>query len=253
MLKLPRIMGAALLAWPLLAVGSSPASALRLVPFIAEFAPSGTGATQLFRVENDGDQPVAVQISMVHRKMESDGRETMPEADDDFAVFPPQLVLTAREVRTVRVQYLGDPKPEREAAYRIIAEQLPVDLDATPSGARLRLLVRYEGAIYVVPPDVSPRAVVKSLESVRRPDGSPGLAITVENSGTAHALLSDLRLVVKSADGASMQLDQPEQLEGMLGENVLAGVSRRFVIGWPQGLKPSALSASMTFGVQKKQ
>jgi fimbrial chaperone protein len=242
-----------MLAWPLVFVGSSPASALRLVPFIAEFAPSGPAATQLFRVENDGDEPVAVQISMVHRQMGIDGKEAMPDADDDFAVFPPQIVLTGREARTVRIQYIGDPKPAREVPYRVIAEQLPVDLDNNPGGARLRLLVRYEGAVYVVPPDVSPRAEVKSIESVRLTDGSPGLAITVENSGTAHALLSDLKLVVKSADGTSMMLDQPEQLDGIFGENVLAGVTRRFVIGWPKGLKPSVQSASMTFGVQKKQ
>jgi P pilus assembly chaperone PapD len=37
------------------------------------FDPAGQGTHRTFRVENDSDTPVAVQISMVSRKMDIDG------------------------------------------------------------------------------------------------------------------------------------------------------------------------------------
>jgi fimbrial chaperone protein len=242
-----RLICAAVLGFCLVSVAPSSAWALRLIPFIAEFTPNGPGANQTFRLENETDQPIAVQVSMVHRQVDIDGKETLPEADDDFVVFPPQLVLAPRESRTVRVQWIGNPKPDRELPYRIIAEQLPVELEQNTGGGRVRLLVRYEGSIYVVPSNVAPKPEIKSVERVKRPDGSAGMAVSVQNSGSAHALLNNLQLTLTGADGKAVQLDTA-QLEGMAGENVLPGATRKFVLAWPPGLKPdAAVKASISF------
>jgi fimbrial chaperone protein len=240
-----RLICAAVLGFCLVSVAPSPAWALRLVPFIAEFSPSGPAASQTFRLENETEKPIAVQVSMVHRQVDIDGKETLPEADDDFVVFPPQLVLLPRESRSVRVQWIGTPKPDRELPYRIVAEQLPVELEPGTGGGRVRLLVRYEGAVYVVPPNVAPKPEVKSVESVKRPDGSPGMAVSVQNSGSGHALLNNLRLTLTGTDGKAVQLETA-QLEGMAGENVLAGATRKFVLPWPKGLTPGAVKATIS-------
>ena len=57
------ILRSALLALALvLGFGIHTASALKVVPFVAEFAPKGTGANQTFQVQNDTDQPAAVRM-----------------------------------------------------------------------------------------------------------------------------------------------------------------------------------------------
>ena len=180
----------------------TPALAFKLVPFKADFAPAGRGAQQLFRVVNDGPVPVAVQVKMAHRVMKLDGTEDLPSADKDFVVYPQQLVVPAAGSRSVRVQYVGTTVLKQELAYRIVAEQLPVQLDKEKAGtnqAGLQVMVRYLGAVYVVPPGV--RAAVK-VERAGRTEatdkkGKPQLEVVVKNSGTAHTLLKDLTVEVK--------------------------------------------------------
>lgn len=214
------------------------------MPFSANFTPSGSGATQTFRVDNDADQPVAVQITIQHREMGPDGKEQLTDAEDEFAVFPAQIVLLAKQGQTVRVQWLGDAGLKGERAYRIIAEQLPVPVALPPgSNAQISMIVRYEGTIYVGPPGLKPDLVLAGVEPVAgsRPRM---LAVTVENRGTAHALLGDITLALRSSDGSTATLKDP-QLRGMAGENILAGHTRRFVLPWPEGLSAGSVQATL--------
>src|ERR1043165_1546619 len=94
--------------------------AFKLTPITMEFGTAGRGANQAFRVENESSNTVAVQISMLSRQMGLDGSETNTPADDDFVVYPPQVLLKPRQVQTVRVKWVGNPKPEKELAYRIL-------------------------------------------------------------------------------------------------------------------------------------
>ncbi|MBD0866649.1 MAG: molecular chaperone, partial [Rhodobacteraceae bacterium] len=113
-----------------LGIGLLPGQALafRFGPFIEYFAPYGPDSKKTYRAENESAAPMAVQISLKRRQMALDGSETLSDAEEDFVVFPPQFLLGPGQVRSIRVQWLGDPQPEVELAYRIIAEQLPVDL-----------------------------------------------------------------------------------------------------------------------------
>ncbi len=225
-------------------LGVRPAAAFRIVPFSANFAPSGSGASQTFRVDNDSDQPVAVQVSIQHREMGPDGKEQLTDAEDEFAVFPAQLVLLAKQGQTVRVQWLGDATLKSERAYRIIAEQLPVPVALPPgSNAQISMIVRYEGTIYVAPPGLKPDLVVAGVEPVAA-SGPRKLAVTVENRGGAHALLGDLTLALRANDGTAVTLNDP-QLKGMAGENILAGHTRRFELPWPAGLSAGTVQATL--------
>jgi P pilus assembly chaperone PapD len=58
-------------------LASPVAPAFVLIPITMDFDPAGQGTHRTFRVENDSDTPVAVQISMVTRKMDIDGKETL--------------------------------------------------------------------------------------------------------------------------------------------------------------------------------
>lgn len=241
------ILRSALLALALtLALGIHTASALKVVPFVAEFAPKGTGANQTFQVQNDTDQPAAVQLTMVHRDMDENGQEKLTDAEDDFTVFPPQMVLLPNESRAVRVQWLGDPAPKTELTYRLIVEQLPVELSQVPQrGGQVRITVRYETAIYVLPQGAKGDVVVASAEAAKGANGANMLALTLTNSGSAHALVQAPVVTLKPASGAPVTLNTEDQLKGMINENILAGHSRRFLVPWPASLPVGPLQASL--------
>lgn len=229
-------------------VAASPCAALQFTPFVQDFAPQGREARRTYSLENDGDAPIAVQVRMVERRMALDGSEQNLDAEDDFVVFPPQLVLQPGERRTVRVQWIGDPAPTVELAYRIIVEQLPVDFGGPArTGLNVQLLVRYEGAVYIAPPGVAGAAALEAVEPVEGGGGAKRLAVTVVNRGTAHTVLRSPRLALKSQRDSSAATLPAERLDGLRGENVLAGGRRRFVLPWPDGLTFGPVTAEMSF------
>ena len=95
-------------------------------PIIATLGPSGQSAEESFNVTNLDATKLAVQITIVPREPDLDGKEDYKESDkidELFRVFPNQLVLDPKSVRTVRVKYIGDPQIKSELAFRIIAEE----------------------------------------------------------------------------------------------------------------------------------
>lgn len=239
------LMHIALLA-VLLAVGmpSDQAQAFRLVPIEMEFTPSGRGATQIFRVENEGDEPVALEIRVEKRAMDRDGQDVLTEAYDDWVVFPEQIILQPKETQSVRVQYIGDAALDREAPYRLIAEQLPIDIGQAPSqGGQVRLLVRYVASLYVMPEGVAPDVVVDSAALAKLPDGTPALELVLTNRGTSRQMLREPVVTLGTA-GGTLDLSG-EQLTGLVGENVLAGTTRRFLVPAPAGLAQAPVSVDI--------
>ena len=165
-----------------------------------------------------------MQISVVRREQAEDGTETLPEADDAFLVFPAQLILLPKEKRTVRVQWLGPVKPEKELAYRLVAEQLPVDLGrAGDTENSLRLLVRYQTAIYIVPSGIRsnvPRdLVVQRAEPSRDQNGQQTMDVYVANYGLAHVQIRNAQLTAKSSNGGkTVKLSSQSLIGSVLGE-----------------------------------
>jgi fimbrial chaperone protein len=218
-------------------------------------APSGSGSKKAFRLHNKGDKPEAVQISMVVREMDIDGKEKYPDADKDFIVYPTQIILMPGSTKTVRIQWIGDPNPEKELAYRIIAEKLPIDFEEEKSGAAIKeqkakitLLLRYMGSVYIVPKNAKPDVIVDSVEKRRGENGKKELVVIVHNRGTAHIIMKQLKLRLTSGGSGknSIVLDS-EQLKGMEGENILAGHKRRFILPWPEGLGDGSIKASIDY------
>lgn len=230
---------------------ASSAFAFKVSPFTAEISPSGSRARLDYIVENDTSQPTAVQISIVKREQNEDGSETLPQADADFLVFPTQIILLPNEKRTVRVQWLGTVNPGKELAFRLVAEQLPVDLK--PSGDHkntLQVLVKYLTALYVVPPGIHSNLardlVVERSEPGRDRHGRRTLDVYVANHGPAHVQMRDIQLTARSSDdGATVTLSSQRLTGSMLGENVLAGSVRRFSVPWPPELKLGPVSATL--------
>lgn len=231
----------------LVLLGVQPALAFKLLPISRTFAPAGAGATQSYQVVNDTSERLAVTVSVVERQMDITGKENLKPADDDFMIYPPQILLEPNQTQTVRVSWVGDPNPAQELSYRLVAEQLPVDLDKPQSQVKkpvgqVRVLMRYLGSLYIRPSNVQADLLLETVESVSDGKGTEKLAVSFHNRGKAHILLKKLRLQLQS-QGQTVNL-QAEQLGEMNGANILAGNKRRFMIARPAGLPPGPVKAT---------
>jgi fimbrial chaperone protein len=226
---------------------SGAALAFQLVPIIQDFEPSGRGANQTFQVENDRDEPVTVTIAMAVRKVDIDGKETN-EATEDFTVFPTEVLLQPKSSRLVRVKWVGDPAPKGELAYRIIAEETPLNMRRTTPGASLFLTIRYVGSVYVVPKSVRPDVVVASAQPIVSPRGTRMLEVVLENRGQRHGVL-DAPQVTVTAGGTSRTLNGSAVAETLAGENILAQSRRRFVLPLPADLPEGPIKAELKYSL----
>lgn len=240
----------ALLPLFLIVLGVQPAWAFKLLPISRTFAPSGSGATQSYEVVNDSNEKLAVTVSIVQRNVDVTGKETYQEADDDFLVYPPQILLDPGKQQTLKVTWVGEPQPQKELAYRIIAEQLPIELEKPPENVtkpvgQVKVLMRYLGSVYVRPANVQSDVILETIEPQDGTNSAKELGLTFYNKGTAHAVLKDLELHL-DAGGKKITL-KPEELEEISGTNILAGTKRRLVIPWPEGLPVGSVTATFNF------
>ena len=244
--SLPSILSSALL----LASAVLPASAFQLRPMSRVFAPSGNGSTQSYDIVNDSDEPLAVELSVMNRQMDLDGAETQTAADDDFLIYPSQIVLNPGETQTVRVTWLGDPQPTTELAYRLVAAQVPVELgtpqtNETKAVGAVKVMLRYLGSVYIHPENTAPKVVLDSITPRTDANGT-GLEITLNNQGNARAFLKNFRLHLVSSTGTPMEVT-PEQLKDISNTTILAGHQRRYFLLYPDAASVNPTSATFEF------
>jgi len=204
--------------------------AMTFSPIEMDFSPTGRAATRIFRLENNTAEPTAVEMVIKSRSMASNGDDVLGDAEDQFNIFPPQLVLQPGQIQSVRVQYIGSAALEKEQAFRLIAEQLPVDLGEAPQdGGRMRLLVKYIASVYVVPRNV--RAVLSVTEAQIVSEGAQRwLQVKVKNEGGTRKILKNAKLIIGPLSLSG------DALLGMEGENVLAQTARVFRVKLPTEL-----------------
>lgn len=176
-------------------VVAGPVAGFQLDPMSAVIRLDQSNATTTFDVRNTTGEPIAVQMRVATRSIQPDGTELNEDASDVLQLFPSQIILRAGQTQTIRVRWLGDSAPEAELPFRVIAEQLPINLSREQNeSSGVRMMLRYRATLYVQPANVAANAVVSSLEA----DGSY-LRMTIENRGTAHAPLAEAVLVMRFA------------------------------------------------------
>lgn len=175
----------------------------------------------LFYLENDSDQPIAVTASVLKREINADGVETNQKTEGEITVYPSQLIIPPNEKRSVKVTWVGRVVPTSEAAYRLVAEQLPIELDKNKKQkASIKVLLRYVAALYVEPESFSSEVSLKKMEMDEK-----SIAFFVANTGKKHQVLANLTLQVTGKKSFSIGSDE---LKNMSGENVLALSERVF-------------------------
>lgn len=237
-----RVLVVAGLLVQLLGEGSS--AAYKLEPISRVFAPTGSNATQSFEIINDGAERIALTVSILTLARDEAYVETNRDAEDDFLVYPAQMVLSPGKRQTLRVTWLGTPTPTRELTYRIVVEQVPIELldpKAKPApelAGQVRVMIAYRGTLFIRPPHASPSIAVEARAAS---DGA--LVVTLVNRGGAVGLVKSCAVTLQPATGPAIELSATA-VGVMRNHRVLAGGRRRYIVAWPAGLSPQPVRAT---------
>lgn len=206
------------------------ATAFSFSPMTTSIAPFGSSAVVTYTVTNDSDQQAAVAIKVATRLIDASGVESNEPAEKQFLVFPARVVLQPNSSQNVKVQYRGDPAPRSELAFRVFAEQLPVDFSKS-NASGVNILLTYVAALYVTPKNTAPRLSLSEASGVQE-EGRQGLFVTVKNEGTKHALVANPILRIQPGSGTAPREFQADSLSGIDGQNLLPGLARSFFVPW---------------------
>lgn len=177
-----------------------------------------------FFVTNPTEVPMPIVVRVTAREQKQDGSENTPETNL-VDVFPPQLIIPPNEKRAVRVSWKGSEKPQKELAFRLFAEQVPLDVNKKSDKKKtgIKMLLKYIAAFYVDPGNTEPKLHIASFQSSKQ-----GLKVTLQNQGSKHApLLKPELIFIKGKEKISLK---EQELKGLLGENILAGSTRTFTL-----------------------
>lgn len=209
---------------------SCEAFAFKFSPLSSTVNLSSGETRTIFTLENEGEQPVAVELSLAHRKAGRDGQETHQAVDSNILrVYPEQLIIPPREKRSIRVSWHGET-PAQELPFRLIAEQLPINMPGESSGGTgIRMLMRYIAALYINPGNTTAEVHPEGV----RLEGDD-VVVTLVNKGTRHQILNKLEMTFVH-EGHEITL-KDDQLKGLIGENLLPNQPRDFSLGAIRGL-----------------
>lgn len=227
----------------------------QLSPNVVVLAPSGQGAVESLFVASTGDEPVAVQIRMVKREIDQDGTETNVEDDENFLVYPPQMIVAPGQQQVVRVTWLGETDLTEELAYRAVVEQVPVNLapqqvqevDGIPIS--ITLTSTYIASVYIAPTGAKGNLILEGATSNKDNNGQTQLVLTFQNQGNARDYVGNVRQSLKlvSVDSPEKHVVIPgEKIQDERGTVILPGNKRRFVLPWPKELPVGPVTATFT-------
>ena len=211
--------------------------AFKMTPMITSIHPAEKEYSTLFTLINDKNEKAAIQLSIAHRKMDAFGKEKHPLANQLFQVFPEQLILNPNEKRIVKVTWISKEIPKNELPFRIISEQLPIDLSKKKKKTGINILMRYIGALYIAPAKENPNIKIEtySFDSKKKQ-----LKLVIKNNGNTHKVLLKPKLIL-SQGKSIVELTGIKKLKGLISENVLAQSKRIFYIPWPKELNSKDL------------
>ena len=232
---------------------STVAEAFEMLPIYQELAPLGPGATSTFHLVNNGEEIEAIQLSMHERLPSEDGFDLWGDsADENFLIYPPQVILRPGQSQAIRISWLGETEIDKELAFRLVAEQVPVRLTEAPANsANLELLLRFVGSVYIVPKDAKAAIVVSSIEKKVNDKGIAELVMRLGNTGSKHHLIekAEVTFTPINEDG-SLNKDKAitlaeDKIPGLFESNVLIDVTRKYVMPWPEDLPKGKVQATI--------
>jgi fimbrial chaperone protein len=245
LLDIFRKAGAAVLL-VMMAMTANPSSAYEVNPMVMELRPSGQGSSTSGVITNSHDVPIAIEIQVFARTQKPDGSDSLVLDTENVIVTPPQTVIQPGESQTFRVSWVGDQAPDRDVAYRLVTNQLPIRFKQEKREnfvAEVMMRYRYEIALYIQPQGTMPKAQLKSARVFE--DGTNGrmLELAISSDGTRRAILEKPELQL--ASGGSSFTVTTEQLAPLVGLNILPGSTRVVRMPAPEGLPLGDLTGDL--------
>ena len=234
----------------LLLVASKLLCAINLIP-MTETIDSKKKKNIVFNVNNPTDEPVAVDFSVL-KVLNTQNNQEQRVATNDVQAYPTQFVLSPKETKSVRVRYMGSKLPEKEEVYRVIAQELDIDVSDKKADnnngkikAQIKMRFSYEGLIFVHKEDAK---AALNIENIQK--SSQGLELSISNRGTSSALpnIANYNYFAQS-QGQEYKLTEND-LKGAEFRRVLAGANNHFTLAHIQTLSPQKIE---NIRLEKKQ
>lgn len=180
-------------------------AAMTVQPVAVDLRMAGRQMSAPVRVENNGPNPLPVEIRIVETDFLPDSVRASDRLTDDLIVFPPQALIPPGETQVFRLQYVGDPAAERSRHYYAEVTQLPVEL---PEGqSAIQILYNFQVMVNVASAVAgNPVLAVESAEIVRTESGANMVAFTVRNSGQNYGYISNGTLTFVHKDGSGREV-----------------------------------------------
>lgn len=224
----------------------SPVEAARISPMILNVKPAGSGSVARIELTNPDDTEFPVEVQMFRGEISETGELALIAADDDFLVFPTQLVVPAKAQQIIRVQYVGDPELKKSEVYYAAVRQLPIELPSNQS--RVQVVVNFNVLVNVVPDGTKadPQLEVIGPKIV---DATPGIDVRVTNAGSRFMTAGTLvwNIAGTAEDGTAVQLRRAgADMAKAIGVGVVApGKSRIFFVPTDQPLKAGTIRVTL--------
>lgn len=236
----------AVLSAALLASAPLPVQAARISPMVVEVKPFGRESIARVELTNPGAGEFPVEVQMFRGVISEDGQLELNPADDDFLVFPAQIVVPPNSQQAFRVQYVGDPELAKSEVYYMQVRQVPVEV--SPGQSQVQVVVNFNVLVNVIPDDSSPEPTVDTVVPVMNGE-QPGVQVRLTNRGTRYFTAGTLPWQISglSEDGAAVNMQlTPEQMAKLIGVGVVApDRARSFFIPTEKPMAKESLTVTL--------
>jgi len=196
------------------------------------------GSNRKLILTNNGNKFSAIEVSILSREEDINGKEKNEVIEDDFIIYPSQVLLNANQEQVVTIRWAGDSNINKEIAYRLALEELPIsdgeklEQDIGKSKAMVKVLRRYLKSMYVTPEGAKANVKLIDAKPIETKKKEQVLEILVENTGNMHSFLDKSQIEIESIkDGTIKKFHVPKIFKSV---NVLANNKRKFTMSWPE-------------------
>ncbi len=179
--------------------------AMTVQPVVVDMRMAGREMSAPVRVENNGPNPLPVELRVNEMDFLPDGVRASDRLSDDLMVFPPQAIIPPGETQVFRLQYIGDPDADRSRHYYVTVAQLPVEL---PEGqSAIQILYNFQVMANVASVVAgAPELSVESSGVTQNAQEQPIPTFTIRNTARNYGYLSASRLTVVQRDAAGQEI-----------------------------------------------
>ncbi|MFA9372359.1 MAG: hypothetical protein ACERIH_11675 [Labilibaculum antarcticum] len=232
------------------------AQSFSVSPIKMTLKPQQNHSQQWLTVKTTGNKPVAVELSILKREVDVDGRmfHGKDDTNNDFLIYPSQLILMPGDAQTVNIQWLGEI-PTNEIIYSLVVAQVPIEINQeentdTGTKVKIKLLTKYEGIIYIIPNAISFEVLVESATQGMDANQSPYLELMLYNKGTIRQMINKLKLHVVPLDKNGEPVGEsivymPEMPKEVIKQSLYAKQRRRCLLPWPNGVPVGPVKVSV--------